>query len=1310
MFQKDGEYDAQVLFYCSFLVSCYELPPVSSFEVFFVIANMNSLETKHRRRSAKRMKKDENLYFEGYADLQCHLMMILDSPRTNAYKRAIFDSAEKLRNKIVLDVGAGTEFLSTRFSEIVFSIGILSIFASQAGAAKGLVHSFSIAMRANNLFLLVVHAVEAADVHNHLVDIIRANKLENAIEVHSVRVEDLYLETKVDCILSEWMGYGLFCEWMLRSVVHARDQWLNAGGLMIPERARVIIAPVVETEYLKDRTRSWFMVRDRFNVNMDIMARVEAENSRGRLIVHQVFPEEVAGRQAEVLNVDLYTIKDSDLSQLKGHFSCECYGNCKVFGFCMWFVVDMPAGVTLDTSPYAEVTHWLQIAMYIKPFKVDQGKVIAGSLSVQQHPEDERNTVSNEREAHTCIATLRLLFTIGMVVCTDRVRMCLVYLQKLQQAASLFAGMFSLTLAFLFCALLGAKSSSSTKIDCPKAVTFGRGPPGNCTKFSDPNNRPKSKLESWFTKEMFDDLFPKANLGWGPHDCSPYNYDSFVIAARYFPQFAIEAPRNGYTAEQNYKRDLAAFFAHAVQETGENDASLYSKYGRKDEADECFYRGGFYNWFEGGPTSQFLPAYAPGHHPMDGDLCNAAGKYCVSNAEQDYFYPCNQEKSKYYYKGCYFGRGPIQLSYNFNYGQFGNWLRQNGVNVDLLKHPNLLMTKTDPPLAIMGSIWFYMTPQPPKPAMHDIVMGQWEPGYNNRAAGYSGPIFGPTSLIINNECNGEDQSEPGGPGESRRIKAFKWFCKYFNVPAGEQRHLTCKGMPTTLDMIGGKKSFQPDWSSTWKAEPCKCAPADYGGMIAYYEPGRYPDRFVALNEQAAKRCIQTIYLNPSIVFFLAVALSKICFCLNGTKCAEGNCDTKAECPKAQKFGSGPAASCSKPKDPNQLAKSKLESWFTKEMFNDLFPKANLGWGPNECSPYSYESFVIAARYFPEFATEAPNNGYTAEQNYKRDLAAFFAHAVQETGENDASLYDQLSNEQASNCYYRGGFFNWFEGGPTSLFLPSSSPGYDPKDGEVCNAQGRYCSSSAELDYFYPCHKEMSDQYYKGCYFGRGAIQLSYNFNYGQFGDWLQNNGVDVDLLKHPNLLMTKTDPPLAIMGSIWFYMTPQPPKPAMHDIIMGTRGQWYPGDKNKAAGYSGPIFGPTSLIINNECNGEDSKDPGGPGESRRIKAFKWFCKYFNVPAGEQRHLTCKGMPTTLDMIAGKKSLQPDWSSTWKSEPCKCAPADYGGMIPYYEAGRYPDRFVAMNEQNAKRCVETIYDNPSMYSMTAETSLCLTVKP
>jgi hypothetical protein len=85
-----------------------------------------------------------------------------------------------------------------------------------------------------------------------------------------------------------------------------------------------------------------------------------------------------------------------------------------------------------------------------------------------------------------------------------------------------------------------------------------------------------------------------------------------------------------------------------------------------------------------------------------------------------------------------------------------------------------------------------MTPQPPKPAMHDIVIGNWNAGPQNSAAGYSGAIFGPTSLIINKECTGEDQTVPGGPGENRRIKAFRWFTSYFNVQPGADNTLSCK--------------------------------------------------------------------------------------------------------------------------------------------------------------------------------------------------------------------------------------------------------------------------------------------------------------------------------------------------------------------------------------------------------------------------------------------------------------------------------------------------------------------------------------
>ncbi|VDK64962.1 unnamed protein product [Cylicostephanus goldi] len=176
-----------------------------------------------------------------------------------------------------------------------------------------------------------------------------------------------------------------------------------------------------------------------------------------------------------------------------------------------------------------------------------------------------------------------------------------------------------------------------------------------------------------------------------------------------------------------------------------------------------------------------------------------------------------------------------------------------------------------------------------------------------------------------------------------------------------------------------------------------------------------------------------------------------------------------------------------------------------------------------------------------------------------------------------------------------------------------------------------------------------------------------------------------------------------MLASLWFYMTPQPPKPAMHDIVMGT---WNSGPRNAAAGYTGPIFGPTSLIINNECNGEDKDEPGGPGESRRIKAFKWFCSYFGVPAGADKLLTCKDMPVKLDALRYNYSYQPDWSSTWREEPCNCAPAGYGGLIPYFDPAYYPQKFVQMNERNRLRCVASVYANPSMYSLNNSTSPCL----
>ncbi|KAH7695437.1 chitinase-1, partial [Aphelenchoides avenae] len=87
-----------------------------------------------------------------------------------------------------------------------------------------------------------------------------------------------------------------------------------------------------------------------------------------------------------------------------------------------------------------------------------------------------------------------------------------------------------------------------------------------------------------------------------------------------------------------------------------------------------------------------------------------------------------------------------------------------------------------------------------------------------------------------------------------------------------------------------------------------------------------------------------------------------------------------------------------------------------------------------------------------------------------------------------------SESYATECFYRGGLYHFFEGGPKSKFFPRKRHGYSMKDGEKCIEEGRYCARSPELDFWYPCEQPNADSdtatttTYHGCYFGRGPLQ------------------------------------------------------------------------------------------------------------------------------------------------------------------------------------------------------------------------------
>ena len=90
--------------------------------------------------------------------------------------------------------------------------------------------------------------------------------------------------------------------------------------------------------------------------------------------------------------------------------------------------------------------------------------------------------------------------------------------------------------------------------------------------------------------------------------------------------------------------------------------------------------------------------------------------------------------------------------------------------------------------------------------------------------------------------------------------------------------------------------------------------------------------------------------------------------------------------------------------------------------------------------------------------------------------------------------------------------------------------------------GTYCTWNGEggsdLQYAgesFPCGAPFADQGYANEFIGRGAIQLTWNINYGRFSEFYFGDQ-DV-LLKNPE--MVEGDGPLGWAASLWFWMTPQ---------------------------------------------------------------------------------------------------------------------------------------------------------------------------
>lgn len=317
----------------------------------------------------------------------------------------------------------------------------------------------------------------------------------------------------------------------------------------------------------------------------------------------------------------------------------------------------------------------------------------------------------------------------------------------------------------------------------------------------------------------------------------------------------------------------------------------------------------------------------------------------------------------------------------------------------------------------------------------------------------------------------------------------------------------------------------------------------------------------------------------------------------------------------------------KAKDPNNPENVKrVEFILSEENYEDLFPRRH--------PSYTYKRLLQAIAKFPAICSYAGREE-RSDAICRKTLATMFAHFTQETGNHNPSdkEYDQ----------WRQGLSVVREQGCTK-----TSPGCGYNDN---------CEDKDSITKKWACGEDRTGKWKK--YFGRGAKQLSYNFNYGQFSQAMFDDRRL--LLDYPDFV---ADTWLNMASATWFYTTPQPPKPSMLHVIDGT---WVPNGEDKRNGIT-PGFGATINIINGglECNTKDGR------ESRqalnRIEYYKQFAWYLYVDY-ENEELGCAKQQQFS--AGGAGALPIYWEKDW-SAPYSCQLVNYQTAHSALVPGEYID--------------------------------------
>ncbi|XP_063960743.1 protein arginine N-methyltransferase 1-like [Lytechinus pictus] len=298
----------------------------------------------------------KDYYFDSYAHFGIHEEMLKDEVRTLTYRNAMYHNRHLFKGKTVLDIGCGT--------------GILCMFAAKAGAAK-------------------VIGIECSSIVDHADKIIKANKLDHVIEIVRGKVEEVTLPVeKVDIIISEWMGYCLFYESMLNTVLFARDKWLSKDdGLIFPDRATLHVTAIEDRQYKDEKINWWDNV---YGFDMSCIRDIAISEP----LVDVVDPKQLVTNSFLIKEISMYTVKVEDLT-FQAPFQLIVHRNDYIQALVTYFNIDFTMchkRTGFSTSPDSHYTHWKQTVFYLDDYiTAKRGEELYGTFSMKPNAKNNRD-------------------------------------------------------------------------------------------------------------------------------------------------------------------------------------------------------------------------------------------------------------------------------------------------------------------------------------------------------------------------------------------------------------------------------------------------------------------------------------------------------------------------------------------------------------------------------------------------------------------------------------------------------------------------------------------------------------------------------------------------------------------------------------------------------------------------------------------------------------------------------------------------------------------------------------------------------